>query len=83
MTVKTSGPTPQWEYCRSRWLSSLYPVVLSWIWILLESGYHRLSLVETGIVRLKAIFGDKLSARNEAAQEREWLLRCAVLNRMK
>src|SRR3712207_7463105 len=35
-----------------------------------ESGYHRRSLVETGIFRLKTIFGGNLSARSEAAQDR-------------
>ena len=47
-----------------------------------ESGYHRRSLVETGVFRLKTIFGEKLSARSEEAQDVELLLRCAVLNQM-
>lgn len=47
-----------------------------------ESGYHRRSLVETGIFRLKTIFGDKLSARQEPGQDNELLLRCAALNKM-
>lgn len=47
-----------------------------------ESGYHRRSLVETGIFRLKTIFGEKLNARNGESQDTELLLRCAALNRM-
>jgi IS5 family transposase len=47
-----------------------------------ESGYHRRSLVETGVMRLKTIFGDRLSARSEAGQKSELLLRCGALNRM-
>jgi len=47
-----------------------------------ESGYHRRSLVETGIFRLKTLFGDKLSARKEPGQDVELLLRCAALNKI-
>lgn len=47
-----------------------------------ESGYHRRSLVETGIFRLKTIFGERLSARKEPGQDNELLLRCAALNKM-
>ena len=47
-----------------------------------ESGYHRRSLVETGVMRLKTIFGDRLGARSEAGQKSELLLRCRALNRM-
>ncbi len=47
-----------------------------------ESGYHRRSLVETAVFRLKTIFGDKLSSRGFEAQANEVLLRCAALNRM-
>ncbi len=47
-----------------------------------ESGYHRRSLVETGVMRLKTIFGDRLGARSEAGQKSELLLRCGALNRM-
>jgi IS5 family transposase len=47
-----------------------------------ESGYHRRSLVETAVFRLKNIFGDKLSSRGCEAQANEVLLRCAALNRM-
>ena len=47
-----------------------------------ESGYHRRSLAETTIFRIKTIFGDKLGARQFAAQAVELFIRCAVLNRM-
>jgi IS5 family transposase len=47
-----------------------------------ESGYHRRSLVETCMMRLKMLFGDKLNARNAKAQKHQALLRCHALNRM-
>lgn len=47
-----------------------------------ESGYHRRSLAETTMFRLKTIFGDKLSARTFEAQATEAFLRCAALNTM-
>jgi IS5 family transposase len=47
-----------------------------------ESGYHRRSLVETAVFRLKNIFGEKLSSRSFEAQANEVWLRCAALNRM-
>jgi IS5 family transposase len=47
-----------------------------------ESGYHRRSLAETAVFRLKNIFGDKLSSRGFDAQANEVFLRCTVLNRM-
>lgn len=47
-----------------------------------ESGYHRRSLAETGIFRLKKIFGAALSARKPENQQQEVRLRCVALNRM-
>ena len=47
-----------------------------------ESGYHRRSLAETAVFRLKALFGPALRARGEAAQDTETLLRLDALNRM-
>jgi hypothetical protein len=47
-----------------------------------ESGYHRRSLAETAVFRLKAIFGPALRARGEAAQDTETMLRIDALNRM-
>ena len=47
-----------------------------------ECGYHRRSLAETGMMRLKTIFGVRLGARDTVAQDNELLLRCRALNRM-
>ncbi|MBD2214606.1 IS5 family transposase [Nostoc linckia FACHB-104] len=48
----------------------------------LESGYHRRSLSETAIFRLKIIFGGKLRRRFFDNQAVELFLQCAALNRM-
>jgi len=47
-----------------------------------ESGYHRRSLAETGIFRLKKIFGPNLAAHSLTNQQQEVRLRCVALNRM-
>jgi hypothetical protein len=47
-----------------------------------EVGYHRRSLAETAMMRLKTIFSDKLKAREWRRQEAELRVRCAALNRM-
>lgn len=47
-----------------------------------ESAYHRRSLAETQMFRLKTIFGASVSARTFAGQATQLLVRCAVLNRM-
>ena len=47
-----------------------------------EAGYHRRSLVETAMMRLKTIFSDKLKARAWCRQETELRVRCAAMNRM-
>jgi hypothetical protein len=47
-----------------------------------EIGYHRRSLAETAIFRVKTIFGDRVRARGFAGQAAEMLIRCAALNRM-
>lgn len=47
-----------------------------------ESGYHRRSLVETLMFRLKTIFGGVLRGRSDATQDRETMLRISALNRM-
>ena len=44
--------------------------------------YHRRSLVETAMMRLKTIFSDKLKSRTFDRQEVEARIRCAALNRM-
>lgn len=43
-------------------------------------GYHRRSLVETAMFRLKTIFGPKLKNRNLDNQSTEARLRCKILN---
>lgn len=47
-----------------------------------ESGYHRRSLAETAMFRLKTIFGGTLPARSDAAQNMETMLRLSALNQM-
>jgi IS5 family transposase len=47
-----------------------------------ESGYHRRSLAETQMFRVKTIFGGRVSARQFAGQATQVLVRCAALNTM-
>jgi hypothetical protein len=47
-----------------------------------ESGYHRRSLAETTMFRLKTIFGAKLRSRQFDNQAVELLLQCVALNHM-
>jgi transposase len=47
-----------------------------------ESLYHRRSLVETTMYRLKVIFGDRLRGRTFESQAVEMFIRCSILNRM-
>lgn len=47
-----------------------------------ESDYHRRSLAETTMFRLKGIFGDRVAARSFAGQAARVLVRGAALNRM-
>lgn len=47
-----------------------------------SSGYHRRSLVETHMLRLKTILGDKLHSRNLSIQKTEAALMAAILNKM-
>lgn len=47
-----------------------------------ESGYHRRSLAENGIFRLKRIFGSCLLSRTLARQKTDVRIRCAAMNRM-
>jgi DDE family transposase len=46
------------------------------------SGYHRRSLAETAMFRLKTIFGDHLSCRRLDTQASQVGIRCRVLNRL-
>lgn len=47
-----------------------------------ESGYHRRSLAETTMSRLKGIFGDRVAARSFGGQAAQVLVRCTALNQM-
>jgi DDE family transposase len=47
-----------------------------------ESGYHRRSLGETAMYRMKTLFGDGVSSRREAQQATEAGIRCRALNIM-
>lgn len=47
-----------------------------------ESGYHRRSLAETAMFRLKTIFSERVTARGFAGQAAQVLVRGAALNRM-
>jgi hypothetical protein len=47
-----------------------------------EAGYHRRSLVETAIFRLKTLFAEKLKSREVQRQTTEVMIRCRALNRM-
>jgi transposase len=47
-----------------------------------KAKYHRRSLAETSIYRLKTLFTDKLRSRTVERQETEVVMRCAAMNRM-
>jgi IS5 family transposase len=47
-----------------------------------DVGYHRRSLAETAVFRIKSIFGNKLSATSFDGQAAQAILRCAILNKM-
>jgi len=47
-----------------------------------ESGYHRRSLAETAVFRLKTLFGVSLRTKTATAQDTETMLRLNALNRM-
>ncbi len=47
-----------------------------------ESGYHRRSLVETAMFRLKRLFGTTLRAKSGPAQDTETMVRLDALNKM-
>jgi len=44
-----------------------------------EVDYHDKSLVETGLFRIKIVFGDKLSSRKPKNQSTEVFIKCAAL----
>jgi hypothetical protein len=45
-----------------------------------QVGYHRRSLAETAMYRMKAIFGPTLKNRSDGGQKTEARLRCKILN---
>ncbi len=47
-----------------------------------DSGYHIRSLAETGVFRMKAIFGGHLASRSPGCQVTEGAVRCRALNIM-
>lgn len=47
-----------------------------------ESDYHRRSLAETAVFRVKMIFGERVGARSFDGQAAQLLVRCQALNRM-
>lgn len=47
-----------------------------------DSNYHRRSLAETAVFRVKMIFGERVGARGFGGQAAQLLVRCAALNRM-
>jgi IS5 family transposase len=47
-----------------------------------DSNYHRRSLAETAVFRVKMIFGERVGARSFDGQAAQLLVRCAALNRM-
>ena len=47
-----------------------------------DSNYHRRSLAETAVFRMKMIFGERVAARRFDGQAAQLLVRCATLNRM-
>jgi IS5 family transposase len=47
-----------------------------------EVKYHRRSLAENQIFRLKLVFGEKVAARSFAGQAAQLLVRCRVMNQM-
>ena len=48
----------------------------------IATNYHRRSLSETAMFRLKTIFGERVSARLFENQRTQLLIRCKALNRM-
>jgi len=45
-----------------------------------QVGYHRRSLAETAMFRMKKMFGTELKNRTEKTQKTEARLRCKILN---
>ena len=47
-----------------------------------QSGYHRRSLAESAMFRIKGLFSDKLNNRTFVAQQVEAYLRIGAMNKM-
>ncbi len=47
-----------------------------------DNGYHKRSLIETTMSRLKSIFGDQMRSRCEDRQRTDLAIRCYILNKM-
>lgn len=47
-----------------------------------DINYHRRSLAEAQVFRVKMIFGERVSSRSFEGQAAQLLVRCATLNRM-
>lgn len=48
----------------------------------IESGYHKRSLAETGMFRVKTLLGNRLTSKNFANQQVEAAIWCKIVNRM-
>ncbi|HKF94131.1 MAG TPA: hypothetical protein VKB53_12880 [Gammaproteobacteria bacterium] len=46
------------------------------------TGYHRRSLAETAMFRVKTLFGNQARSRGSAGRAAELLIRCNALNRI-
>ena len=46
------------------------------------AGYHKRSLVETAMFRIKRMFGSRLKARSIGSQRTESLCKCIAINKM-
>ena len=47
-----------------------------------ENNYHRRSLVETMMSRMKSIFGDQMRSQHFENQQTDLLIRCFIINQM-
>ena len=47
-----------------------------------ENNYHRRSLIETMMSRMKTIFGDRMRARSSENQRTDLLIRCYAMNKI-
>ena len=47
-----------------------------------KNNYHRRSISETAMYRLKTLLGDKLSSREFHRQANETFIKCKILNQM-